>query len=332
MVAEIRLAQLEDVDEIMRFIHMNWKENHVLARNKDFFLYEHQDKNAINYVLSLEDNKINAVLGFIKHSDSKSDIATVIWKALQSNANSMLGIKRFSFLREHVNYNVLFSSGINAKTIGIYNYLEIYTNHLKQYVIINKDIQNFDILKVEDIESIKPIKFIEDSQYDLIALQEGKFKFDFNNQKYIPHKDEKYFVKRYFNHPIYNYIIYGVYKRGSLTSLIVTREVIVNNSKILRIVDYLGDEKDIPHITKKIYGIVVNGVYEYIDFICYGFDNKNLEKSGFTQINLDTTEIIAPNYFSPFVQKNIKINFMADTKEIGRLRICKADGDQDRPS
>jgi NAD(P)-dependent dehydrogenase (short-subunit alcohol dehydrogenase family) len=42
---EIKLARLEDVDNIMEFIHLNWKENHILARDKDFFIYEHKDKN-----------------------------------------------------------------------------------------------------------------------------------------------------------------------------------------------------------------------------------------------------------------------------------------------
>ena len=66
--------------------------------------------------------------------------------------------------------------------------------------------------------------------------------------------------------------------------------------------------------------------------MCYGFNEETLSKAGFRKINLESEEIIAPNYFSPFIQENIKINFMADTKEINKLRICKADGDQDRPN
>ena len=66
--------------------------------------------------------------------------------------------------------------------------------------------------------------------------------------------------------------------------------------------------------------------------VLFGFNEKILNKAGFRKINLESSEIIAPNYFSPFVRKNIKINFMADTKEIEKLRICKADGDQARPN
>ena len=66
--------------------------------------------------------------------------------------------------------------------------------------------------------------------------------------------------------------------------------------------------------------------------MCYGCNEETLSKAGFRKINLESEEIIAPNYFSPFIQENIKINFMADTIEINKLRICKADGDQDRPN
>ncbi len=328
----IRLAKLNDIKEIMEFIDDNWKENHILAKNKDFFMYEHKDKNIINYVISLENNKINGLLGFIKYSDNNSDIATVIWKALKSNTNPMLGIELLEFLRSHEEYNIVFSPGINQKTIGIYNYLDIYTDHLDQYIIINNNIQIFNILKVEDIKEINQINFVENAQYGLIKLKEAELDFNFDSQEHIPHKDKNYFIKRYFRHPIYNYIVYGIYKNERPTSLIVTREVVVNNSRILRIMDYLGDEKDIVYISKYVYRLVVDNGYEYVDFMCYGFDHKNLEKAGFTKINLESTEIIAPNYFSPFIQKNIKINFMADTKKIDKLRICKADGDQDRPN
>ena len=48
-------------------------------------------------------------------------------------------------------------------------------------------------------------------------------------------------------------------------------------------------------------------------------------------INIESEDIIAPNYFFPYIQKNIKINFMADTNQRERVRVCLADGDQDRP-
>ena len=330
---DIRFAKTADTDNIRKFIHNHWKENHILSRDKDLFLYEYQDNDMINFVIAI-DNKSNiyGILGFIKSSDDNSDIWAAMWKVIKHKTHPMLGVELLDYLRNANKYNRLTCNGINSKTIGIYHYLDIYTNHLSQYIIINKNIQKFNILKIEDDKSIKQSNFTENSQYKLVKIKESELDFDFDSQEFIPHKDKNYFIKRYYNHPIYIYDIYGIYKAKTLTSLVVTREVILQNSKILRIMDYLGDEKDIAYITSKIYQIVVNKGYEYVDFMCFGFDNTNLENAGFSKINLESTEIIAPNYFSPFVQENIKINFMADTKEINKLRICKADGDQDRPN
>lgn len=329
---QIRLATVSDINLIMDFINTSWKENHILARDKDFFIYEHQEDNCINYVISLENNTINGVLGFIKYSDINSDIATVIWKALKSNDHPMLGIEIFNYLREHPDYNMLFSLGINAKTIGIYNYLDVYTNYLDQFIMINRNYKNFNILKLEESIVLKDIKFTNNDRYKLVKLEKNQVDFDFEKKEFIPHKDKSYFIKRYFDHPIYTYNVYGVYLDKEMISLIVTREVEVNNSKILRIMDFLGNENSLEYVSKNLYEIVVKNNYEYIDFMCFGFEKDILNRAGFDKIDIESKAIIAPNYFAPFVQENIKINFMADTKEIERLRICKADGDQDRPN
>ena len=328
----IKFATTENTDEIMNFINDNWKENHILARDKDFFLYEHQDNKRINYVLSYDEDKINGVLGFIKYSGDNSDVATVIWKALKSDTNPMLGIELLEFLRNNSEYKVTFSPGINAKTIGIYNYLGIYTNYLSQFVIINDKIKNHKILKIKDATYSTKLNFIENTEYIFKEIGQHQLDFNFNDNHHIPHKDKEYFVKRYYNHPIYKYTVFGVYKEEIISSLIVAREVVVGNSKILRIMDYLGNENNIIYISKYLYQIVIDNDYEYIDFMCYGINDTTLEKACFTKVNLKSNDLIVPNYFSPFIQENIKINFMADTKEIDKIRIFKADGDQDRPN
>ena len=330
---DIRFAQAIDTDNIMKFIRNHWKKNHILSRDKDLFLYEYKDKDMINFVIAIDNkNNIYGILGFIKSSNSNSDIWAAVWKTIKHDSHPMLGIELIEYLRNSNKYNKLTCSGINPKTIAIYHYLGIYTNVLRQYIIINQNIQKFNILSIENDKFIRQANFIESSKYNLVKLKEGELDFDFDIQELIPHKDKKYFIKRYFNHPIYIYDVYGIYKAKTLTALVVTREVSFENSKILRIMDYLGSEEGMVYITKYLYQIVLDNEYEYIDFMCYGFDENILKKACFTKIDLNSKELIAPNYFTPFVQENITINFMADTKEIDKLRICKADGDQDRPS
>jgi hypothetical protein len=330
----IKFAIIDDVDDIMEFIHNNWKENHILSQNKEFFLYQHQDNNRINFVIHRNNtNELDGILGFIKSSSTNSDIWTVIWKALSNKEHPMLGIELFEFLRNAKEYNVLSSPGINKKTTGIYKYLNIHTDHLEQFVLINNKIEEFKIAKVLNEKYLQPVQFLENNEYNLKRLSKKEILFDFEKYKEtIPFKDEEYFIKRYFNHPIYKYEVYGILKNVEIHSLLVTRAVSVNNSKVLRIVDFIGDQEGFQFVTKNLYKDIINKNYEYIDFMCFGFDYDLLLKAGFHQVDLDSSDLIIPNYFSPFVSENIQINFFVDTNQIERVRVCKADGDQDRPS
>ena len=55
-------------------------------------------------------------------------------------------------------------------------------------------------------------------------------------------------------------------------------------------------------------------------------------KAGFLEVDFKNKELVIPNHFEPFVQKNIAISYFTDSQCIENLRIFKADGDQDRPS
>ena len=331
---EIKFAKLLDTDNIMKFIHNHWKNNHILSIDKDLFLYEYQDKDMINFVIATDyKNNIYGILGFIKSSNNNSDIWAAMWKAIKHDNHPMLGVELLEYLRNSSKYNKLTCSGINTNVIPIYNYLGFYTDYLHQYVMINTNLKNFNILKIKDAIYSRKLNFIENTKYSLTEIEENQLNFNFkNDNNSVPCKGKKYFVKRYYNHPIFKYTVFGIFKEEAISSVIVTREVVVGNSKVLRIMDYLGNENDIVYISKYLYRIVIDNDYEYIDFMCYGFNNDNLERACFTKINLESNDLIVPNYFSPFLQENIKINFMADTKEIDKLRICKADGDQDRPN
>ena len=138
LLTHISFASIDDVDEIMQFIHNHWKKDHILSRNKEFFLYEHRDGDRINFVCHRDNSdKLDGILGFIKSSSKDSDIWTVIWKALSSKEHPMLGLELFDFLRKSKDYNLLSSPGISNKIIQIFKYLGIYTNYLRQFVLIN---------------------------------------------------------------------------------------------------------------------------------------------------------------------------------------------------
>ena len=75
-----------------------------------------------------------------------------------------------------------------------------------------------------------------------------------------------------------------------------------------------------------------NNNYEYIDFVEVGLDKECLINAGF--INRKEYEnVIVPNYFEPFVQENIDLDYAYKTVvNDSRTIFFKADADQDRPN
>lgn len=334
----ISVASPKDIDEIMIFIHNNWKNNHILSKNKSFFKYEHQYKNKLNFILAKNEDKIEGVLGFISTSTKDiTNVFTVIWKVEENNGNPVLGIQLFNYLENLKGVENVLSVGINKKTLPIFKYLNIYTNKLHQYVLINKEIKKFKVATISKTKTktkiLKSNKYLDHFNVKKINYVSDLDKFDFLKYKCnIPYKSKDYFIKRYFKHPIYNYDIYAIFHNKNIASLYVTRIQSHNNSYVIRIVDFIGDQNTMYSFSKYISKLIVIEAFEYADFYCFGLDNKIMIESGFEIVNTQNNELIIPNYFQPFVKKNIPIYFFANTKEIEKIKIFKGDGDQDRPS
>jgi hypothetical protein len=333
----ISLASLSDIDDIMSFINSNFKENHILSRNKSFFEYEHRHKNNINFIIAKDENKIVAILGFIQTSFKDTyDVFTVMWKVMEKNKTPLLGIRLLKFLEDLKGVKNVLSTGINTKTIGIYKYLNMYTDKLNQYAIINRQLKNYKIASISKKPKNNlyfPTNISENNIVKKILNKNKIIDFDFDNYKTnIPYKSEKYFKKRYLDHPIYNYDIYGVYSSEKIIALFVVRPQSFKNSKVLRIVDFIGNENSIYSFADYISKLIIKTKYEYADLYCFGFNHEALVKSGFELVDDQNEEIIIPNYFQPFERKNIPMWFFINSKYSNKIKLFKADGDQDRPS
>jgi len=331
MSYKIGLANISDADKIIDFIKNNWKKNHIVT-NKEFLLYEFGDGLNLNFVIAKNEyGEILGLIGFIKKSYGLSvpDIFTSFWKVLDDVKVPSLGIEIFNYLRKNIPHRSFMGVGINEKIIPIFKLFKMFTSEMQQYYMLNQFIDEYQIAVVKNNKvgianqinsNLKVLTLIEDT----IALES----IDFNRfSSNIPFKDSIYIEKRYFSYPIHKYDVYSIGDNG----IIVLREVYVNNSKIARIVDFVGDISLIPKIAGDLYYIMVENNYEYIDFLNYGIKDDILSIAGFEKLDYSNDEIIVPQYFSPFLRENKKIYFFADTSNENFI-ICKADGDQDRPS
>ena len=327
----IRFATLSDVDAIMNFIKIHWKNGHILATNKSFFLYEYVDGDNVNFVVAIDNfsNQMVGLCGFIKNSKklSGSDIWGALWKVVKTN-NPMLGINILEFLNENSECRSFSSCGIALKTLPIYVFLRFRTGKLNHYYRLN-DKTNFQIavirekviLEFSKINNYK-LQFLDNFQ----ALEPILFKIQ--NKTKLPYKDNWYIEKRYFKHPIYKYQVFGI-KSSDFNSIIVARELKQNETKILRIVDFIGTYNDLNYIGKELQDLMDQNNYEYIDFYCEGIEKEILKNAGL-KLKDDSDFNILPNYFEPFVQENIDIHYF--TNHNNCITVFKADGDQDRPS
>ena len=143
-------------------------------------------------------------------------------------------------------------------------------------------------------------------------------------------KDSWYFEWRYLQHPNYKYLYAGVLDQDcKIVGLLVMRRVSHNNSYATRLVDFIGDPQVLVQAKNQLTDLVAQQESEYLDFYCYGLDGNILSSAGF-RLNKNDSDIIVPNYFEPFVQKNIPIHIFSNN--FSDFRMFKADGDQDRPN
>ena len=297
-----------DTEKLFSFLKENWNNNHIYIKDQKYFGYEFSDNS--NFVLAKNDNKIVATLGYFDY-DNKGDIWTVIWK----NSGKMDdGLKCLQFLL-NASYKSVSSCGINKKTIPICEFLGINTGRLKHFYILNQELEEYNIAKIseknikkietKDVEDLIEVESI-DELLKLINYQELK--------KYNFYKSPEYFNKRYFKHA---------------NSILVYRIIKVNGGSCIRIMDFLGDEKEFNELTNYLVAKMLKEKHEYIDIYEVGIEDEILEDSGFIE-RIEEDSNIIPNYFEPFVQKNIEIYYMSNCNS--KFRIFKGDGDQDRPS
>lgn len=332
---EIRLARYDEIEEIMEFIDQNWRKGHILGNDRAFFEYEHVIDGQVTFILA-KDRKtldIHGILGYLPASRNrdKYDIWGVVWKVKEKEALPMLGIELKKRLVECIGARTDLGTGANPKTaVPLLKMLLHYkVGKMKHYYVLSER-EEYKIAEVKrqkrpsvkgnpESTFVERFNFIEDviEKYDFTVSRED-----------IPYKDSWYINRRYYRHPVYRYMVYGLFKEkdGRAQALLVCREQEYEGTCVLRIVDYIGNRRLFAGLRAFIDASLKK--YEYIDFYCYGFEENYILEAGFTLLD-DSDDNIIPNYFQPFERKNIDI--WVNSSRDGCL-FFKADGDQDRPN
>lgn len=322
----------------MTFIDKHWKPNHILAKDSDFFDYEHVYKDKINFFIatSQDTNKILAIQGFIPYGTYPNcHICGVISRVHPDSRIPMLGVKLMKKMLEITEPTTYCGIGTNPKTMIplVKRFFKRSTGIMDHYYIMNSSKEDYKIANIYD----RPKHIIFNTTNDLNKLEsvlvtKKNIKEVLNTlviDDRLPKKSHEYIIKRYFQNPKYNYKCYKInINKGHESSLLFTREVFFNDAKALRIIDFIGNIEILAFIGQWALSEMKVHNYEYIDLLSSGIDKEILIKSGFVKNGSNSKNII-PTYFEPFIRENIDI-FYEKSEE--NLILFKGDADGDRPN
>ena len=293
-------------------------------------MWQHLDGDLLNFIVArnIEKGIIDAILGYIstKKFDSslkENDHWGAIWKRKES-APLGLGLMLLNYLNNSKENATYAAIGISDIVKRIYTQLKYKVGTLNHYYCMNSNEFNIKIAQIDLIKKYKKTKnniIIK----KINSLEKICLKHTFN-----PMKSIKYLIERYQNHPIYTYFFSGIYKMGKLVSIWVIRKQYAKSSYCLRIVDMYGSLDNIESLYGELQELLEKEKAEYIDCLNYGISESIFTDIGFEKLDLNGN-IIIPNYFEPFLKKNIEISFAIKSNYENYI-IFKGDSDQDRPS
>ena len=323
----LKLCTKKEINQLMMFIGRYWKKKHILSVNKKFFDWQfyNYDTKKYNFLISIKNGSIVGCLGFIPSSHysqklKKNDIIWLVnWLVLKNQTNPL------SFLGKIFKKNKFIgTTGNTSTTETILKNLRFKTGNLNHWYFINTNKKKFNLIKFKQLSNLSNNlsknsfikKIVQPNELKKILLKN-------TNKNFL------FFKNRYFNHPIYKYEFYGIYKNKIIKSFFVTRICKYKKSFAIRIIDFYGNINNFENLDNELIKLLELKKAEYIDLYEYG-TSINKKKFPF-KLNKYNKNTIIPNHYEPFVKKNIKIKF-AITENIKKNPIFKGDCDQDRPS
>jgi hypothetical protein len=331
----LRMAIRKDIPLIMDFIDRHWERGCLLSRDRAYFEYEYVVDDNVNFVIAVheETGKIGGVQGLIQCSKRLPfDAFGVMWIADPKSGTKFLGM----CLTENAPYisgaRYCFGVGLYEKTAAALiscMYQDAIVFRLQHYYRL----ASRDVFKMAVVREKRHVDCKAEEECKLIPIPTMTHLLSWvdldlirNPETSVPYKDAWYLEHRYFNHPYYQFNIWGIETSpGKIKGLLIGRAVRARGATALRIVDFWGDCASLPGIGLELDRIMDATGAEYIDFYCSAIPDTYLRRAGFVLRDTKDPNVI-PNYFEPFVQENVDVIVSG-----GDVPLFKGDGDQGRP-
>lgn len=339
MSYSVEYAESSDYSKIQYFIEKHWRKDHILGLSKELldFQYLNPLSQKYNFVIAINNTtaEIDALLGFIptyqydKRLFEQGDYWGAIWKVRSDVQNveiKNLGLSVWERLFELDNFRSWAAIGISEIAKKIYTISGMQIGELAHYYLPNISAKDFYIADHIDVERVSIPKYPENIVIREVRIEQIRERVDCT---YQPRKSISYLKNQYLKHPFYKYHFWGIFDSDQLVSIWTLRIIRMNKSKVVRIVDILGNIEHLPCLSAELQKKMVDIGAEYMDILNYGIDENVFFNIGFLKLD-PIGDVIIPNYFEPFERKNIRIEFAY--KANFDYVIFKGDSDQDRPN
>jgi hypothetical protein len=297
--------------------------SHVLVRNEKLLRWMYQNpRGDFNVATFNVDTNPIAMIAYtpkqmLDTCSTKSEIWGSLWAADEKYPGfGTLLLKRVLEQFNTKNYHVL---GITDSAAKIYKLLGMEINYLKHVfiprlglakVFYGRAFSNYTTLP--NSHSMKQVSFEKFVTY----LSES--------QSFIGSRTTTYIENRYKNHPQFAYTFYAILDSG-ITSLLVCREIVIGQQKLLRVIEYMFDRDSLP-LSIPLGQFLDANNFDFAEL--YVHTNFPLETLGWLCLK-DFSGIVLPHYVDPVINKNIDLRYAAfEPKDW----VTRGDGDQDRPN
>jgi len=322
----IERALPQDSTEIRNFFDRQWKKDHILARDENFFTYEMTTDGVPNILVARWEGEIIALVGFFAPGGEigTSDLVIATLRVREAHTKANLSVVLIQRLQS-MTCGQIHCIGIIPKALPLYQLLGFRTGWMDHTWWPNPSVPRRRIsvaTKRRSVPSgrsdaiVRPVKQLDDARLSWID-DEGQIA-----------KSRAFLERRYFRHPIYRYTVILVRNTiGEERGLGVLRRAEADDAAALRIVDWLGDPAWFPAFAAEAVRLCQETAAEFVDCYSAGLDAAILSASGLLPPGDGE---IAPNYFSPFEMRNVALTYSSTGAP--SVRLFRGDGDQDRPS
>jgi|GEM_PF-2115978 len=339
----------ESLPDLMQAVDRLWVQGHVLSYDSHMLRWQYASRakdDTIHFVFARRssDNEIVGFMGFIHNSIFDPALAPresgylfgALWIVDDAYKGQAIGKNLFKTMQDTIDgpYGAF---GINDEIAKLYKKIGYELGSMQQYFILNDQLPVHHLIDPGSTPSPPPAA-LQDIGYRVQELYESDIlqqQDDINGLQpadVVPKKTALYLIKRYLRHPVYRYHAWALYRDKHLQTMVITRSCYAPEGKAERVVDILGSEAHIPAVASFLYERICETGAEYADVIHSGIDADTFHGAGFGQVDHSSDDVVVPNYFEPFVKKNVHLRFACEAIPDTRRWLFKGDSDQDRPN